>query len=393
MQIQNRTSKGLKHEFTVTVPLQDIDERIVNWLQERAKSVRLDGFRPGKAPLNIIRQRYGDQALQEAREHFVRTGTEKIYKDQNVRVAGNPVYDFGDLEKEQDFSFSIAFETLPSFDLKDFSKIKLETLDVKVPGEEIEKSLNRLAEAYKESGDEASAQDFKIDDEFAKKFACENLEALRAKIEETLKRDYDHLARLYCKRHLLDALADDYTFDLPEAMVKSEFDAIWGRLEKEMANAKENGDLSPEEADKPMKDYEEEYRQIASRRVRLGLVVAEVAKKNNISLSPEMVRDLMVQEAMRYPGEEQEVVKYYRSHPEMIEHLTGPALEDKVVDFIVSKADVKKMDITFKELQKKLKGILPQYDDEEGAEGEALAETTAEVEKPKKAKKKTETEA
>ena len=392
MHIQNTATNGLKQEFKVTVPFKSIEEKVVTWLQDKAKSVRLDGFRPGKAPLNIVRQRYEEHALQAIREQFVQTGTQQIYKENNVRVAGQPVYDFGSLDNDQDFSFSISFETLPSFELKEFSKIKLETFDVKATPEAINESLERLAEGYKQSKKTDKAQPdqaVEINDDFAKEFGCKDLEDLREKISSTLKNDYDRLARLYSKRHLLDALAAEYDFDLPSLMVKNEFDAIWQRLEQEMADAKANGELSPEEENKPLVEYKEEYQQISERRVRLGLVVAEVAKKNGITLSPEMVRDLMIQEAMRYPGQEKEVVSFYRSHPEMIEQLTGPAIEDKVVDFIMSKAAVKKTDITFKELQKKLKGILPQYAEEDEEEDEKPSK----AEKPKKTKKKPETEA
>jgi trigger factor len=194
MQIQNMVAQGLKQEFKVTVPLTDIEAKIISWLQDKAKSVRLDGFRPGKAPLNILRQRYEEHALQAAREHFVQTGTQKIYKDNNVRAAGQPAYDFDSLKNDQDFSFSISFETFPSFELKDFSKIKLEAFEVKITPEEISKSLERLYEGHKKTNPDKTLE---MNDDFAKEFGCESLEELREKIAQTLKNDYDRLARLY----------------------------------------------------------------------------------------------------------------------------------------------------------------------------------------------------
>lgn len=476
MQINNTMTQGLKHQFQVTIPFKTIDERVKFWLEDKSKNVRLDGFRPGKTPLNILRQRYGGQALQETISQLTQEATQKIYKDNNLRAAGQPNYHLNPIEEGKDFSFSLDVEVLPEIHLKDFAKIKLEKLEVKVTDKEVEESLKKLAERYQKfnpapekhkasKGDQvtvnliatihhkkiksysgngvklvigsdqpdfeflaqtlighkkgeklttentfasdfsdaqvagktvvfeieiisiAQPQSMSINDEFAKEFDCENLAALREKITASLKADYNKLARLYHKRYLLDALAADYNFDLPSQMVKHEFDSIWNRLQEEIKAARESGELDPTEANKPLSDYEKEYKEISERRVRLGLLVAEVAKQHNIRVTPEMVRDLIFREAMRYPGQEKQVVSFYRNHPEYVEQLTGPALEDLVVDFILSKITLKDINISFEELQKRLKGILPQYDTDDNDE-----EKPAKTSKPKKPKKKVEDE-
>jgi trigger factor len=489
MQIQSTAKEGLKQEFKITIPSRDIDERVVRWLQDRSKTVRLDGFRPGKVPVNVLRQRFGSQALQDTIEHFVQKSTQQIYKDHNIRIAGQPTYEIETVGEGKDFSFSISMESLPSFKLKDFSHIELERLEVDVSAQEIEKALLRLAETCKKfepakESHKASLEDqvkitmgiyeggkvlkgynikevefviedipddleimqhvligrkkheifeveekikenhldkklvgktvvfkveileisspikSKVNDAFAKEFGCENLADLREKVKNTLNAEYNKLARIYYKRHLLDALAKEYAFELPNNMVKNEFNNIWKRLEDEMANAKERGELTAEEEAKPLDSYEDEYKKIAERRVRLGLVVAEVARENNIHLTADAVKNLIIGEAMRYPGEEKQVVEFYRSHPEMIEQLSGPALEDKVIDFILTKVKYKNVKLTYAELKKKLIGILPNHEDDSEEEVEApktprkteknktSTENRADEEKTKKTKKK-----
>ncbi len=472
MQINNTVAEGLKKGFQVTIPSQTINEQVNAWFESKAKKIRLDGFRPGKVPLNILRQRYGGQALQEVVEKITHDTTEKIYKENNWRVAGRPNYEFNEIKENQDFSFSVNFEIFPEIELKDFSKIKLEKLEVTFDDKEIEEALQRLGERHKKfepakdshkivEGDQvtvnvqatinnnklesyssksvkfvvgegedflvqsflghkkgdhitldhefpadfsdkkvagqvvhfeveilATAQPQKtvIDDAFAKELDYENVSALREKIVANLKADYERLARLYHKRNLLDALAEEYDFAVPTYMVDYEFQTIWRRLQKEIKEAKDQGRIEEEEADKPLDEYEKEYKNIALRRVRLGLVVGEVARQNNIKITPEIVRNIIFQEAMLYPGQEHQVIDFYRNHPEHIEQLTGPALEDLVVDFILEKATLKETALSPQELKKKLKGILPEYDTDE--EEEPKKQT-----KSKKTKKKEEGEA
>lgn len=452
MQIKRKVQQGLQYEFEVTVPHQIVEDKINSWLKDKAKTVKLAGFRPGKVPLNILQNRYGDQAFDSVRENFVQAGLHQIYKENNIKISGHPAYKLEPNDEDRGLIFSISFEALPTFQIKNFSDIFLDKLCVKVSEEEVQEALSKLVESHQKfnnsdkdhkvslydqvnlniigslqnkklksysghsikfivgkaikgfeflnhallnhmSGDKFSIDHtfpeddtdkevagkkvgFEIEivevsvpvktelnDEFAKEFGCDTLIDLREKVKKSLQDEYDHLSRLYHKRHLLDALAKDYDFDLPSNLVKNEFSSIWNRLQEEIKIAKDKGEFDTEDEAKSLKDYESEYQKIAERRVRLGLLVSEIAKINNIRVTPEMARDLIVKEAMRYPGQEKRVVDFYRSKPDLIERLTGPALEDMVIDFILLKVTSRETSISYDELQSKLKNILPHYEE------------------------------
>lgn len=181
-----------------------------------------------------------------------------------------------------------------------------------------------------------------IDDEFAKKFGLADLEALKAAVETQYKGQLDLQSRMKLKRAILDELDKKHKFDLPPNMVEAEFGNIWQQVQAE----KEAGNLDEEDAKKSDKQLEKDYRKIAERRVRLGLVLAEMGQKHEIQISNEELQQAMVAEARQYPGQEQQVIEFYQKNPQAIAQLRAPIYEEKVVDLIVETAKVtdKKVD-------------------------------------------------
>jgi len=182
------------------------------------------------------------------------------------------------------------------------------------------------------------------DDELAKKNNFENLEAMRKAIGERIGQDYTQISRTMIKRQLLDKLADTHKFAVPEGLVESEFNAIWQRIEE----AKKNGQKVEEDEEKMRK----EYRDIAERRVRLGLLLADVGRSNSIDVTPEELNQAAMREAMRYQGQERQVLEYFSKNPEMKDQLRAPIFEEKTVDFILELAKVSEKSVTPEELLK-----------------------------------------
>jgi trigger factor len=146
----------------------------------------------------------------------------------------------------------------------------------------------------------------------------------------------------------MDKLADLHVFKVPESMLEAEFNAIWQQIEE----AKKQGELPEEDKGKSEEVLKKEYRDIADRRIRLGLLLAEIAQKNKITVeSAELNRALMT-EARRFPGQENAVIDYYTQTQGAIERIRAPLLEDKVVDFIVKQTKVVEKKITADELMK-----------------------------------------
>ena len=182
------------------------------------------------------------------------------------------------------------------------------------------------------------------DDELAKKNNFENLEAMRKALSDRIGQDYAQVSRSMIKRQLLDKLADSHKFAVPEGLVEGEFNAIWQRVEE----AKKNGEKLEDDEDK----MRNEYREIAERRIRLGLLLADVGRSNSIDVTPEELNQAVMREAMRYPGQERQVLEFYGKNAELKEQLRAPIFEEKTVDFILELAKVNEKSVTPEELLK-----------------------------------------
>jgi trigger factor len=183
-----------------------------------------------------------------------------------------------------------------------------------------------------------------IDDELAKKNNFENLAAMRKAVAERIGQDYAQLSRTMIKRQLLDKLADSHKFAVPEGLVEGEFNAIWQRVEE----AKKSGQKVDDDEEKVRK----EYREIAERRIRLGLLLADVGRSNSIDVTPEELNQAVMREAMRYPGQERQVLEFYGKNEQLKEQLRAPIFEEKTVDFILELAKVNEKSVTPDELLK-----------------------------------------
>ena len=175
-----------------------------------------------------------------------------------------------------------------------------------------------------------------LDDEFAKGLGLEGIDQLREMVTGQLQAEHDSMSRQKAKRALLDELDKAHDFELPSGMVNAEFNQIWQQLQQE----KQAGRLSDEDAEKSDEDLEKEYREIAERRVRLGLVLAEIGRGQEIQITQEEVNAALIAEARRFPGQEQQVIEMFQKNPQMVDQLRAPIYEDKVVDHILETATV-----------------------------------------------------
>lgn len=440
MQVTETLSDGLKRAYSVVVPAADIASRRTARLTEVGKTLRLPGFRPGKVPLPVVRQRYGTAVIAEVLEESVNQATQQVISDRGLRPAMQPKVsvtseDVGATEPK-DLEFNVELEVLPEIAMPDFSEISLTRLKAEVSAESVDKALHELAVRNRDLVDveedrgaasgEVLVVDFVgkvdgtafpggtatdmnveiggtgfipgfteqlegmkageartievtfpaeygvpdlagkaatfdvtakklrrpvepvMDDEFGKKIGFENLDEVRQAITERMQREYDQLSRLRLKRQLLDALAERASFAPPEGMVQAEFDQIWQRLE---ADRKE-GRLDDDDKEKDEETLKTEYRAIADRRVRLGLLLAEIGRANGITVTADEMTRAMRAEAMRYPGQEAQVMEFFRKNPQVTDNLRGPIFEEKVVDYAVELARVTDETVTPEELAK-----------------------------------------
>ncbi len=185
-----------------------------------------------------------------------------------------------------------------------------------------------------------------IDQAFAEAHGQASVESLRAAVKERIERQYVGAGRVRLKRALLDHLAESYDFPVPPGMVDKEFEGIWAQLTEEMtAHGKTLADAEQSE-----EELCAEYLEIARRRVRLGLLLGEVGRLNNISVEPDELKRAIMARAAQFPGKEKEVVAMYRDNAEALMALRGPIFEDKVVDFILAMAEIEDKQVTSEEL-------------------------------------------
>lgn len=187
-----------------------------------------------------------------------------------------------------------------------------------------------------------------LNDEFAKSVGAESLEKLKEDIRNRIKSDYENASRMKIKRQLLDALDNEYDFESPASLVDAEYKAIVDQYEQ----AKKYNQLDASEKNKPEAELLEEYKNIALRRVKLGLLLSEVGQDAKISIKPEDINEAIMKEAKKYPGQEKMVLDYYLKNKAAVDGLKAPIFEEKIVDYIIGKANVADKIVSVEELYK-----------------------------------------
>jgi len=424
MQVKELKTEGLKREYEIVVPSKDIERKLTARIEEVGRTVKVDGFRPGKAPKDLLRQRYAASLYGEVCDKAINDGMEELLKDKNLRPALQPNVELKNFKEGEDLVFAVNLEVVPEINPVDFTTLKLERLKAEVSEEEVQKTLERIAEGRKDTetvsearkakkgditlinfvgsidgvefqggagndyplelgsnsfipgfeeqlvgasaGDkvdvkvsfpkEYHAKDLagkdavfavevkelrkykkvEINDEFAKSMGEENLDKFKEAVKEHISKEYDAAARQKLKRSLLDVLADNHSFEVPTGLVEAEFKQILTQYEQ----AKKMGNLDEDDASKSEDAVKGEYKDIAERRVRLGLLLAEVSEKNSIKVAQDDLNKAIFAEARRFPGQEKAVFEYYSKNRNAVEALKAPILEEKIVDFILDKVEI-----------------------------------------------------
>ena len=437
MQVTETLSEGLKRGFDVVVPSATIEDRRTAKLGEIGRQLKLPGFRPGKVPDRVIRQRYGTAVMAEVLEDSVNEATQKVLSERGLRPATQPKVDVKSLpeaaDTAKDLAFSVEVELLPDITPPDFAALSLTRLKAEPPADAIDKALADIAarqkvfeaaeprpavpgetltvdytgridgEAFPGGGGtdvdiEVAGPDFipgfteqlegmtpgetktidvtfpadygsknlagktaqfeivakalktasvpPVDEVLAEKIGFDTLDDLKAAIGRQMQREFDGMSRMRIKRDLLDRLSKQAEFPVPPSMVEGEFNQIWTRIEADQ----KAGRLDDEDKNKDDDTLRSEYRAIAERRVRLGLLLAEIGRSQGVQVTAEEMTRAMRAEAAKYSGQELMVMEFFRKNPEAAESLRGPIYEDKVVDYILDQATVEERVVTPEEL-------------------------------------------
>ena len=447
MQITETLADGLKHDFRVVVPAEDLRSKIDDKLAEYGANMRLPGFRPGKAPLKILRQRFGRAVEGEILEDTINRGTQQAIEERGLKPAVMPQIDMvsdlaNGLTAGVDLEYTVSVEALPDIEPIDFASLELERLEAEPADEAVEEEIGLIAQRAAEltpvedgraaaEGDTltidfegkidgeafagGAAEDYEIelgtgefipgfedqlvgaragesrdvevefpeeynaahlagkaavfsvevkeirerkavdpDDEMAKRIGFDDLASLRQSVVDRIKGHYGGVARMVVKRQLFDRLDQEHDFPLPESMVETEFESIWGEIEKRLEDSDAAEEVREGKTDDELRD---EYRKVAERRIRLGLLLAEVGRQNNIEVNQEDLQRAMFSQVQQFPGQEQVVLDFYRKNPSALSQFEGPILENKVVEFILELAQVTTREVSAEELIAASEGV------------------------------------
>lgn len=289
-----------------------------------------------------------------------RNDSEPVTEDRAAEKGDITVIDFvGSIDgvefaggKGENYSLELGSGSfIPGFEDQLIGKKAGEKVDVKVPfpADYHAKDLAGKDAVFAVTVKELRAKKAtEINDGFAKFFGKNTVEELREMIRNELMREYESVSMNNLKRVLLDALADAHDFPVPESMLDLEFDAIW----KQVQTAKDKNQLDEDDAGKTDDELREEYRAIAERRVRLGLLLAEIGMTNKIAVTDADLNRAIMMEARQFPGQEKAVFDFYSKHPEMLDRLRAPLFEEKVIDFILKAVKLNEKKVTPEELYK-----------------------------------------
>lgn len=442
MQVTETLSSGLKREYKVVVNAAELDKELNSKLADLSKRANIKGFRPGKVPVPHLKRVYGKSAMAEVVQKAIDDRSKALLEEKKLKPAYQPEVKLPEDEAEVnavmdgkgDLAFSLSFEVIPDFEVKDHSGLALVKHIVEVTEDHIAETLNRFASQSKsfeekqgeaangdqltisfvgtiddtpfeggtaddvqlelgsnqfipgfeeqligaKAGDERTVRvtfpesygvaelagkpaafavkvtkveapkQAAIDEDFAKKMGFEDLAKLKDTIKERMSQEFGQMTAMKLKRDVLDALDKLYDFELPVKLVEAEFNGIWTALTNEMKRAaKSFADENTTE-----EDARKEYKAIAERRVRLGLVLGTLGEKEGIQVNEQELQQALMNRMRQFPGQEKQVMDYYRKNPAALVELRGPIFEQKVVDLIVSRAKVDEKKVGKEDLQK-----------------------------------------
>jgi trigger factor len=440
MNITETTTEGLRRQLTVVIGAQELEQRLSARLDELKDRVKLKGFRPGHVPKAHLRKVYGRSVMAEVVQQAVAETSREAISQRQERPAFQPTIALPEDETEidrifsgsADLAYTMSFEVLPKFDDMDFGKITIDKPTAAVTADDINKALERLANAnprhtpksgeatggdrltidftgtvdgepfsggtaedaqvllgganfipgfeeglqgvkageertidatfpadYPEARLAGKAARFavkvkdvavpetpSIDEAFATGLGFDTLDKLRDTVKQRLEQDRAAASRLKLKRALLDTLNSGYHFDLPPTLVDNEFEAIWRQVTGDLERTKR----SFEDEGTTEEKARAEYRDIAARRVRLGLILSEVGTRNKIEVTDEEVNRALLERIRQFPGQERKVYDFYRNNLQALAEVRAPIFEDKVIDFITELAQVTETPVSAEDL-------------------------------------------
>ena len=436
MKVTELKKKGLEREFKVVVPSKDVADKLNISLEKISKDVEIEGFRKGKVPLNIVKQRFGQNALNQTLDELIQSTSNEVIRENNLRLAIKPKVDVKNFGEEKDLEYIMTLELLPEFKTEDIKKIKLTKFVSKVNEEDYKKTLDTLSQTQQnfqkkdgkivQNGDgvllnlkptynneivkealienrmtivgnkmimpeienkligtkaggklnftckfpknfpnkNIAEKDVKVeidilevripqkkvlDDDFAKSLGASDVNDLKEKVKKQMQGELDNASKLVIKKDLIEQLDKIHKIKLPQGLINYEFENIWAKFNED----KSKGLIDKSDKNKKEDELKKEYKSIAERRVKVGLVLAKIGEDNKITVTEDDVKKAIEEEILRQPDAKEQIIKFYTENSQALASLKAPIFEEKVVDHILGNINIEEKQVTREELLKK----------------------------------------
>ena len=436
MQITELKKNGLEREFKIKIPSNNVVEKLNSNLSEISKDVEIEGFRKGKAPLDIIKQRYGDNALRKTLDELIQTSSNEVIQKKNLKLAIKPKVDVKNFGEEKGLEYIMTIELIPEFKVEDLKTIKLVKFVSKVNEEDYKKTLDTFASTQqnfekkdekkienrdgvllnlkptfnneivkeaqienkmtiignkmimpeieknllgKKAGDKLDfickfpknfpnkniaekdvrveidilevrvAKKKVLDDTFAKTMGATDLNDFKDKVKKQMQGELDNVSKMVMKKDLIEKLDKMHKINLPQGLVNYEFENIWKKFNED----KSKGIIDETDKNKKDEDIKKEYKSIAERRVKVGLILAKIGEEKKINFNEEDLKKAIEEEILRQPNAKDQIIKFYTENSQALASLKAPIFEQKVVDYMLENIKVDEKEISRKDLLKK----------------------------------------
>ena len=436
MQVTELKKKGLEREFKIVVSSKDVSDKLNESLLQISKDVEIEGFRKGKVPLNIVKQRFGENALNQTLDELIRSTTNEVIKKNNLRLAIKPKVDVKNFGEDKGLEYIMTLELIPDFKVEDINKIKLTKFISKVDEDDFKKTLDTFTKTQQdyelkdgrnvENGDgvllnlkptynnevvkealienkmtivgnkmmipeienkilgtkagdklnfvckfpknfpnkDIAEKDVKVeidilevkapkkrilDDNFAKTMGATDLNNFKERVKKQMQEELDNISKMILKKDLIGQLDKIHKINLPQGLVNYEFDNIWKKINED----KTKGIVDESDKNKKEEELKKEYKSIAERRVKVGLILAKIGEGSKISVSDDDIKKAIEQEILRQPDAKEQIIKYFSENSEALASLKAPIFEQKVVDYILNNIKFEEKEISRQELLKK----------------------------------------
>jgi len=426
MKVTVDSKKGLKTNLTVFVDKETINKKISIRLAELSKTINLKGFRPGKVPVAVIKNQFGQSVYGEVLEKVLQETSEKAISEKKIKISGQPKLDLKSHGEDKDLKYTLEINELPKINLQPINNIKFTDYEIDISQQEVTKKLDEIAKnqnnfkdkkenevaenddliifdykatidnknfegdqgkntqivlgkdlfikgfdkqllgAKKNDDKEVSAilppnypkKEFankkaifkckilnikkpevqKIDDHFAKNLGAKDLPDLKELVKKQIQSQYKMNLDALSKESILNQIEKIHKVDLPDNLIQQELDLITKGLKKE-------------DVDKNKKESEK----VAKRRIKLGLILNELAEKNNLKVREDEIKNEIQKQVQSMPGQEKQVLEYYQKNPSASASLRGSMYEEKIINLIKNESKKIKKIISTKEAEALIK--------------------------------------